>query len=494
MNKELGDLDKTTEVLKTFKSRVGEEKESSIDDIIESMKTNDYDIDKTLVLSDLEVDKTLVLDKTVMLDKINEEANKISNEDVTKELEKGINHRKLIKKISLYLIFIPLIFIPYLIFVIIIGNHSHLLVTPKLYNIYIVILLCLFLIILSGIIMYVRNYRIIINHQIKNIYKKIYIIFMVIYTTLCITLITLFYGVTDIKDWIISTTINTNNLKDLPRYLYSQKEIDSALLRTDRAETGESTDPNYTDDSKESNEEYEKIIEKRDENTLYKVIQFKVNDCDAYLAIIYDASKLVVGVTKYLGSDNEYIKDIAMRYDGVVAINGGGYSSLGKPYGTIISNNKLITSNQYGIYNSGGLIGITTDNKLVLLNDITGAEALQKGVRDALSWGPFLIVNGNDAYTPSNDGLTSSARTAIGQRADGIILLLVVDSNKSRTKGANLEDIMKIMKQYGAINAASLDSGTSSIMYVNGEIVNHPIDRNLQYNEEKISTSFIVKK
>ena len=162
------------------------------------------------------------------------------------------------------------------------------------------------------------------------------------------------------------------------------------------------------------------------------------------------------------------------------------------PRGITIVDGKIITNNEYGRPATGGLIGFTNENKLVLLKNVTAKEALKQGVRDAVSWGPFLIVNGKAAYTSGNGGWGYAARTAIGQRKDGIVLMLVVDSNYNRTKGASMVDLTKIMQQYGAYNATNLDGGTSSVMVVNGKLINNPIDGALRKQTRPIATTFIV--
>ena len=107
---------------------------------------------------------------------------------------------------------------------------------------------------------------------------------------------------------------------------------------------------------------------------------------------------------------------------------------------------------------------INNDNKLVLIKQATAAKAKSMNVRDGVSWGPFLIVNGKKSFMKGNGGWGYAARTAIGQRSDGIILLLVVNSNSTRTKGADMVNLTEIMSNYGAVNAANLDGGTSSVM------------------------------
>jgi len=64
-------------------------------------------------------------------------------------------------------------------------------------------------------------------------------------------------------------------------------------------------------------------------------------------------------------------------------------------------------------------------------------------------------------------------RTAIGQREDGAILLLVLDGRSVSTLGATLQDVCDVMLEYGAVNVGNLDGGSSSVMVYDGEIINN---------------------
>ena len=53
-------------------------------------------------------------------------------------------------------------------------------------------------------------------------------------------------------------------------------------------------------------------------------------------------------------------------------------------------------------------------------------------------------------------------------------------------------DLIEIMQNYGAINAANLDGGTSSVMAVEGVMINDPIDSTLAHKTRGIPTIFKV--
>ena len=61
----------------------------------------------------------------------------------------------------------------------------------------------------------------------------------------------------------------------------------------------------------------------------------------------------------------------------------------------------------------GGFVGFTNDDKLVL-GKMSADEALAMGIRDAVEFGPFLIVNGKSSFVKGNGGWGIAPRAAIG--------------------------------------------------------------------------------
>ena len=107
-----------------------------------------------------------------------------------------------------------------------------------------------------------------------------------------------------------------------------------------------------------------------------------------------------------------------------------------------------------------------------------GEEAIEKyDVRDALEFGPFLIVDGKEQKLPLlAGGYMRSARSVIAQRRDGIILFLVTDVNGFYTNGTTLQEIVDLLKKYDVYNAANLDGGASSQLVVDGKVINTPLN------------------
>lgn len=337
----------------------------------------------------------------------------------------------------------------------------------------------------------------------KSIKRKVLKTILVLFILGCITGLTLLYGPWHgFRDWLITTAMTTLSHQWMATTFYSDETIQSVLSENAVIETGESTNTEEVEIVAVLNEEtyeneYEEAILKKDEgNDLYKVIDIKGEGYTGHLVAIYDPSKISVCTTKYLGTKGQYLVDMANENDAAVAINGGGfidpnYNSLGGvPQGIVIKNGKIISNKSYK--KSGGIIGFTEDNKLIL-GKMTAQEALNKGVRDAVTFGPFLIVNGKPSFIKGNGGWGTAPRSAIGQRKDGIVLFLVIDGRMIGRPGADMVDLTEIMQNYGAYNAANLDGGTSCGLVVEGELINDPVNGNGKHKTRMIATGFIVK-
>ena len=225
---------------------------------------------------------------------------------------------------------------------------------------------------------------------------------------------------------------------------------------------------------------YEKEILTKDEgNDLYKVIEISGGKYKGYLVAIYDPSRVSVATTRYLGKRGEAITTVAKNNDAKIAINAGGFydpdwnSNGALPHGIVISNGKLL-----GDYNKanvgGGVVGFTKEDKLVL-GRWSAKEAINMGIRDAVEFGPFLIVNGKSSFVKGNGGWGIAPRTAIGQRKDGIVLFLIINGRIPSSIGADMSDLTEVMENYGAVNAANMDGGSSTELVINHKIINKPV-------------------
>ena len=305
------------------------------------------------------------------------------------------------------------------------------------------------------------------------------------------------------RDWLITTAMTTMTHQYFATWFYDDETIEASLAKNKVEEVNEITNTNTivinnTVEETVYENEYERaVLEKDHNNDDYKIIEISGKGYSGYLAVIYDPSRIKTVYTKKLGTSGQYLKQMAKDNDALIAINGGGFedpnfnSNGSDPLGITFSGGKLITSKTWN--GSGGLIGFTEDNKLVL-GKMTVKQAQEMKVRDGVTFGPFLIINGKKSTILGNGGWGTAPRTAIGQRKDGIVLFLVIDGRTVTKPGANMNDLIEIMENYGAYNAANLDGGTSSAMVVNGDIINDPIDSSGAHRTRFISTGFILTK
>ena len=68
-------------------------------------------------------------------------------------------------------------------------------------------------------------------------------------------------------------------------------------------------------------------------------------------------------------------------------------------------------------------------------------------------------------------------RTAIGYTANNEFIMVTVDGREQSSVGMTLGELARLMKDFGCINAMNLDGGGSSVMYVNGKVVNNPAQK-----------------
>jgi len=191
---------------------------------------------------------------------------------------------------------------------------------------------------------------------------------------------------------------------------------------------------------------------------------------------ISNPEQVFVGISNNFGTRGQFLEDIVDNYDAGAGINGSGFVDEGGkgkaayPVGILISEGNIIYDPNYKEYD---IIGLDTDNNLIV-GTYTKNELLKLNLRDAVE--PFykLIINGEKRIKSGNGGYGLHPRTAIGQTLDGSILMLVIDGRQLHSIGATMKDCQDILSSYGAINAAALDGGSSSIMYYDGEIKTKP--------------------
>jgi len=323
----------------------------------------------------------------------------------------------------------------------------------------------------------------------KKISNRIllFLIYEIIVVAVTVPIITFYGPFQNVKRTVVGTAMATMSHQFIATTFLSKAEIDSILNSgTASSSAGSSSQSEALSDVKISNLN-DKSIEEYDVNTS----KFK-----GYILEIKDPTRINIGCTNSIGQVGQRTSEIAAENGAVAAINGGGFAdntSSGKlwtgtgayPQGIVISNGKVIYSEVKPDYKVN-VTAFTRAGKLVVGN--YSINQLKKmDVKEAISFRETLILNGK-ALNVQDEGL--NPRTAIGQKSDGTIIMLVIDGRQGLMPGATLKEVQNILLQEGAVNASNLDGGSSSTMYLNGEVINSPCDWN---GERTVATALYVK-
>lgn len=212
-----------------------------------------------------------------------------------------------------------------------------------------------------------------------------------------------------------------------------------------------------------------------------------------YILYVHDPTKLRVVVPAKYGK-GEKVSSMVKRTGAIAGVNGGGFidpEGMGngfKPNGIVMSGGEIYyldvppdkPLHVIGIDDKGTLIaGKYSANELVRMN-----------VREAVSFSPRFIVNGEGLIKSHAEGWGLAPRTAIAQRKDGTIMFAIIDGRQiHHSLGATLYDLQQLFLERDAIIAANLDGGSSTVLVVGDEIVNHPAS---PYGERYLPTAWLV--
>ena len=101
-----------------------------------------------------------------------------------------------------------------------------------------------------------------------------------------------------------------------------------------------------------------------------------------------------------------------------------------------------------------------------------------EGVNHIISGGPYLVRNGELFVDMTAQRLSAvggrNPRTAIGYTKDNHLIMMTADGREGASVGLTLMELASLMKEFGCVNAMNLDGGGSTVMYVNGSVVNKP--------------------
>ena len=296
-----------------------------------------------------------------------------------------------------------------------------------------------------------------------------------------------FYGpFQNVKKTIVGTAMATFSHQYIATTFLSKDEI-SKLIKGDQS-GGVSGSESENLNTIQVSHARDKGIERYDIHT---------KKFDGYILEIKDPTRMKIGYTNGIGEVGQRTSEIAAANNAVAAVNGGGFTDRspnnGKlwsgtgayPEGIVISDGKVVYSDIKD-NERVNITAFTKDGKLIV-GDHTVSDLRKEGVVEAVSFRNTLVINSKPVAV-DDEGL--NPRTAIGQKQDGTVIMLVIDGRKGLKPGASLKEVQNILIQQGAVNASNLDGGSSSTMYLDGEVINDPCDWN---GERTVATAIYVK-
>lgn len=174
---------------------------------------------------------------------------------------------------------------------------------------------------------------------------------------------------------------------------------------------------------------------------------------------------------------------------------GSAYATLSQNEVLLTVQNNLVTERRFGAA-PGSLFSIPSNGYLLVIRSNSAiATSLSIGTSlqlesttspsdlnlypNIVGAGPLLIQNGQIVLDAKAEQFSAAfiqelaARSAIGQTADGTILM-VTAHNRIGGKGATLAEMAQIMSRLGAVDALNLDGGSSTTLYLGGQILDRP--------------------
>ena len=190
------------------------------------------------------------------------------------------------------------------------------------------------------------------------------------------------------------------------------------------------------------------------------------------LAIIKNPAQVRVGIASSLGSHGQLVGQIAKNNNAILAINASGFADPewqgngGQVIGLLVASGTTYNSS----YNNGYKnIGFSYEDRLYI-----GISTSEMEYRDAVEFMPAIIINGENV-TDGSTGFGIQPRSVVGQAADGTVFLLTIDGRQvGYSLGTTVGVCADILYKYGAVQAANLDGGSSTIMIYRDEIITKP--------------------
>ncbi len=299
------------------------------------------------------------------------------------------------------------------------------------------------------------------------------------------------------RDTFVATMLETGNMKFVVSWYLSEEEILAITSRkaSVTADTATQTDPSLVSVNAVSSNEGTTtltLVNTEESSNGITLVPITGRTFEAQLLIIEDPSRIELAtIYPWSSMDREKngmtVGEYCDTYGAIAAVNAGEFETPsginwgGCPIGVVVCDGEV----QFNEPSAGDvMVGFNVNHILIIqeIGAMTPAEfetyVTDNAIMDAVSFKDLsdgntnhftrLIMNGTPVEL-NGKGVGANPRTAIGQCADGTVLILVTDGRGTAGHlGATGDDLINIMTEYGAVNAANLDGGSSSSLYYQG--------------------------
>lgn len=315
-----------------------------------------------------------------------------------------------------------------------------------------------------------------------------FIVFEIVFTAITGPFFLLYGPFETAKKTFVGTAMSSMHYQWLATSFMSQDRIDSILG------TNQDISPLA------SSENMVKLSTIKDDSIKsYPITGIDGAKFNGYVIEVTDPTRVKVGVSSKLKIVGEKTSEIAENYDAIAAINGGAFTddpnsekwtqNGGMPTGLIMKDGESIFNDFTNLNKKEPTTIITKKGFLRVGNFSVNEINEMDDVSEALTFGPVLISGGLKVSQLKEGG--TSPKTLLGQKNDGTMVLVVLDSNTDTRFCASTKEAQNVMYKLGCVTAINLDGGKSTTMYYDGEVINNPSNPT---GERTIASGFIVTK
>ena len=327
----------------------------------------------------------------------------------------------------------------------------------------------------------------------KHTFGKVLLVLLALFVAMgCVglgTVLLITHGPSEqAKTIFVRTFIDTGTLQWVPSLFFSEDEVVRIVV------------PELSQGGKKYPIEKEAAVTEvtfepvPDDQPVVELVDISGPSWHGKMIVVRDPSLVRLAITEtmeergvYGFSELKQVEEFCEQYGAVAGITAGGFDmETGAPAWFIIKGGRVVVS----CHNARGCaVGFTADHRL-LVGWMNETEALERGMVEGLCWPPILIENG---VKVTGMGGGYNPRAAIGQKADGTVILVLIEGRMVSSLGASFDDLADFMEEQGCINACNLDSGRSSIMVYNGEPVTKvAIGAGIQLVNRAAPNAFVV--